>query len=73
MFIGWGGGVACCKILSRYCKDMHDLPFLLPPNTRGQTGNNAIVKFDQRGVKVVKWSKLGFGEISNVFKILGLM
>jgi hypothetical protein len=46
--------VACCKILSRYCKDMDGLPFLLPPNIKGQRRNSATVKFDQRGKRVIE-------------------
>jgi hypothetical protein len=44
-----GRVVACCKVLLGFCKDMDDLSFLLPPNTRGQRGNIATVEFDPRG------------------------
>jgi hypothetical protein len=38
-----GRVVASCKVLLGFCKDMDDLPSLLPPNTRGQRGNIATV------------------------------
>jgi hypothetical protein len=68
-----GRVVACCKVLVGFCKDIDDLPFLLPPNTRGQRGNIATVLIrPERGKGC--WRRMGGGlvEFQMILKQLAI-
>jgi hypothetical protein len=46
------------------------ISFSFSPNTRGQ-GQEGVLQYhaDQRGVRVLNWSKLGFSGLSRRFKV----